>query len=315
MKAHFLQSPAWEKFEKLEQHRVFRIDEEAFSVMAVLESTPFGNYLFCPYGPTINYQTPAECEKNFRLALEALVELARQQKAFFVRIEPPFDTISAAKLKCDFKLKKSHDINPAHTWIFDLTPSETEIFQNITKTNGRLWRNCAKRGITFRTTQNPDEIDILTSFLDQVGNQNHFIPQTKERLINQMKAGFATLYLAELNGTPIAATLVYDYDGTRYYAHVAADYEHRKLSAGALLVVQMIVDAKRAGMKTFDFWGITTSTDKNHPWYGFTQFKKSFVGQQVNYSGTWDLPIKKLRYGIYKIFRKINRLRRKIQHH
>lgn len=127
-----------------------------------------------------------------------------------------------------------------------------------------------------------------------------------------MKAGFATLYVAELDGLPIATSLVYDYDGARYYAHAAADYEHRKLAAGAILLVQMIVDAKRAGMQSFDFWGITTSENANHPWYGFTQFKKSFGGQQVDYAGTWDLPVKKFRYLLYIAIRKFNRLRRKL---
>ena len=127
-----------------------------------------------------------------------------------------------------------------------------------------------------------------------------------------MRAGFATLYIAELDHTPIAASLVYDYDGVRYCVHAAADYEHRKLSVGAILLIQRIIDAKRNGMKEFDFWGITTSRDKRHPWYGFTQFKKSFGGVQKDYARTWDLPIKKSQYQLYKIIRQLNRARRKI---
>ena len=43
----------------------------------------------------------------------------------------------------------------------------------------------------------------------------------------------------------------------------------------------MIIDAKHNGRKKFDFWGVTTSEDPNHPWYGFTKFKKSFGGELV----------------------------------
>lgn len=312
MKEHFLQSHAWESYERLENRQTFRLECEQFSALAVLERTPLGNYIFVSYGPTILSSNPAECRQNFQAVLQALAELAREQRAFFVRIEPPFDVISVSDLKRDFRLRKSHDIDPAHTWVLDLSQPEDRIFADMEKEKGRLWRNCHKKGISIRQTHDSTELDILMRLLGQVGAQNHFIPQKKAHLQNQMRAGFATLYLAELHGIPIAASLVYDYDGTRYYAHAAADYEHRKLAAGSILLVQMIVDAKRAGMQSFDFWGITTSDDKRHPWYGFTEFKKSFGGYQVDYAGTWDLPIKNSRYILYKIIRKFNRLRRKL---
>ena len=72
------------------------------------------------------------------------------------------------------------------------------------------------------------------------------------------------------------------------------------------------LDAKKNGQKYYDFWGITTSKDKNHPWYGFTQYKKSFGGRQVDYAGTYDLPINRKKYALYSLLRPINKLKRKI---
>lgn len=304
MKQHLLQSAAWEDYEQLEKHKTLRIAGDGFSALAVVESTPLGPYLFCPYGPTVDDMA------GLKEALDALTELAREQNAFFVRLEPttPFPPDELASLG----LEKSHDLDPAHTWVLDLTQSEEKIFADMEKEKGRLWRNCHKKGIAVRKTDNPEAINILMTMLSKVGDKNHFIPQKAIHLSNQMKAGFATLYVAELDGMPIAAALVYDYDGVRYYAHAAADYEHRKLAAGSILLVQTIIDARRAKMKSFDFWGITTSTDKNHPWYGFTEYKKSFGGERVDYAGTWDLPVKKYRYLVYKIIRKVNRVRRRV---
>lgn len=314
MKEHLLQSTAWESYERLENRQTFRLENNKFSTLAILERTPLGNYLFVPYGPTISFSNPLECQRNFHAALQALTKLAQENRVFFIRIEPPFNAMPAKILRKTFCLQKSHDIDPAHTWVLDLTQPEAKIFAHMEKEKGRLWRNRHKKGISIRQTKNPDELGILIHFLIQVGAQNHFIPQKKAHLQNQMRAGFATLYVAELNGQPIAAALVYDHDDTRYYAHAAAAYKHRKLAAGSILLVQMIADAKRAGMQTFDFWGITTSEDSRHPWYGFTQFKKSFGGEQVNYAGTWDLPINKSRYLLYRIVRKLNRWRRKLYH-
>lgn len=311
---HFLQSPAWENFERTERRKIFRLKGDNFSAMAVLEHTLLGDYLFVPYGPTVKAKDKLEYKERFKLALLALEDLAKKQQAFFVRVEPPFDALDEPEFRKTFRLKKSHDIDPAHTWVLDLTQSEEKIFADMEKEKGRLWRNAYKKGIAIRSTKDPEEIDVLMEMLKKVGSTNHFIPQKRIHLYSQMKTGFATLYIADLNGFPIAAALAYDYDGTRYYAHAAADYTHRKLAAGSIVLVQMIVDAKRSGMKSFDFWGITTSKDPKHPWYGFTQFKKSFGGQQVDYAGTWDLPVQKTRYLFYVLIRKFNRIRRKIYH-
>lgn len=303
MQKHFLQSPAWEKYEQLEGHTTFRLTEKDFSALAILKTTPVGNYLFCPYGPSIKNTD------SLPHALDALKELAHEQRAFFIRIEPT-SPLSSQEAK-SLHLIKSHDLDPAHTWIIDLTQPESDITKAIEKRKLRHWRTHENRGIHFRTTQNPEDIAILTKLLNNLGKRNNFTPQDENHLKNQLKSGFATLYIAELEDQPIAAALIYDYDNIRYYAHAATDDTHRKLMVGTSLLIQMILDAKSNGSKIFDFWGITTSKDPNHPWYGFTQYKKSFGGQQVNYAGTYDLPLNPLRYKAYLLLRKLNRFKRK----
>lgn len=315
MKQHLLQSPEWEAYEKSEGQDTFRVTGEGFSVLAVLKKTLLGNYLYCPYGPAIEFQNTEECREIFKRALEALKSLAREQGAFFIRVEPAFDAISGDELK-ELGLEKSHDIDPAHTWILDLTKlSQEELLAGIEKRKLRHWRTHKNKGISLRQTQDPEQITILTQFLKGLGERDHFNPQNEAHLKRQLQAGFATLYIAELEGEPIAAALIYDHNGVRYYAHAATDEEHRKLMAGTIILIQMIVDAKEKGEEVFDFWGITTSEDPKHPWYGFTQYKKSFGGKQVDYAGTWDLSVKQVRYNLYKVVRKMNRAKRRLKRH
>ena len=107
--------------------------------------------------------------------------------------------------------------------------------------------------------------------------------------------------------------LLIEYDGTRYYMQSAADYEYRKLPATVALLTSAIFDAKEKGLKLFDFWGIAPEgAPENHPWAGFTAFKKSFGGYEVDYCGTYDLVISSTKYRLYKALRKVNRIRRKI---
>ncbi len=322
MKPHFLQSSAWEKYQKLEGKTTFRLKEKNFEAMAILETTPLGNYLYCPYGPTLNPKI--DQKKALSEALGGLENLAKKQKAFFVRIEPTIalntpeapkntDSLSVSDFK-QLGLKKSHDLNPAHTWVVDLTQPEDELLKNMGKSKKRYYRANLKNGTVIRQSKDPEEISILTTMLKEVSAKNHFSPQTSSRLKNQLKSDFSTLYIAEKDGTPLAATLVYDDKDSRFYAHVATSDEGKKIEAGLALSVQMILDAKKKGAKNFDFWGVTTSQDKNHPWYGFSKYKMSFGGSLVTYAGTWDFPINKSRYSLYRIIRKLNRLKRKFLH-
>ena len=121
-----------------------------------------------------------------------------------------------------------------------------------------------------------------------------------------MPAGAASLYIAKLAGengesTPIAAAFVYDSDDTRTYAHAAASFEHRNLSAGVVVVTNFILDAKRKGLKYVDLFGIAPEDQPDHEWAGFTKFKKSFGGESVEYPGTWDVPVTSLGYRAYTL--------------
>lgn len=353
MNEHLLQSKTWQKYEELEGHKTYFEKGDNYHFLAIEHQTPFGNYLFCPYGPEV------ADKKALEKALKALKTLGNEKNATFIRIEPRIALGGSEMAKIGKKLgvsiQKSKDIDPAHTWHLDLTQKEDDILENIESRKVRYWRNHEKKGISLRTSQNPEDITILTKFLKNLGEVDNFTPQDENHLKNQLKSGFATLYIADLEESatsgekkhshegaepgkasssaeksvatdfsdaplenafsrqPIAAALIYDFKGTRYYAHAATDFEHRKLAAGTIILIQMILDAKAKKQKIYDFWGITTSEDKNHPWYGFTQYKKSFGGRQVDFAGTYDLVLNKPKYKIYQFFRKINRLKRRIK--
>lgn len=344
---HLLQSEEWQKYEELEGHSSFRLTGKNYALTAVLHETPLANYLFVPYGPSAANKTA------LLSALKALKRFAESKNITFIRIEPtlPLNASEMAKIakKLNLKIQKSHNLDPAHTWHLDLTPEKDTLLKDMESRKVRYWRNHEKKGMKIRTTKDPEQIKILTELLKNLGEVDNFTPQDENHLKNQLKSGFATLYVVELQqegsepssegdaevtteherarpvttgssdaprermvqNLPIASALIYDYGETRYYAHAATDFDHRKLAAGSILLIQMILDAKDNGQKIYDFWGITTSEDKNHPWYGFTQYKKSFGGHQVDYAGTYDLILKPSKYHFYSLFRHLNRKLRK----
>jgi len=340
---HFLQSGEWEKYEQAEGHRTLRAEGEGFRALLVVHETALGKYLFCPYGPVLWKVPGHDLKWSLKQALNSLLGLARREKAIFVRVEPTV-AFTEAEMK-GLGLVKSHDLDPAHTWILDLTSGQESLLSGMEKRKVRYWRNYAKR-FTMRQTKNPEEIGLLTGLLAKLGERDHFNPQDETHLRRQLMAGFATMYVLETlpetsEGSEVsvdvavpdgsgadagsaeagaaekkvvAAALVYDYDGVRYYAHAAADEEYMRQAPGSIVLIQMILDAAAAGMREYDFWGMTTSEDPKHPWYGFTQYKKSFGGRQVDYAGTWDLPVSRWKYRLYQGVRAVNRAMRRAKH-
>lgn len=287
-------------------------EEKDFSYLAIEKSTPFGKYLYVPYGPC--YDT----EKGLKNAIKSLQELAKSVSAFFIRIEPR-DPKNAkfltTKTKIDgLSIKKSKDLNPKETWILDITKDQSEIIKNFAQGTRTCYNQFAKKGVTVESTQNPSDIKYLTDLQKQLAKAKNINTFSENYLKTELEQPFATLYLAKYEGKVIAASLFFDDEDTRYYMQSAADAEYRKLPATVAILTTAIFDAKAKGLKSFDFWGIAPEdAPKNHPWAGFTRFKKSFGGAPVDYCGTYDLLLKPQKYTLYKIFRKINLLRRKLK--
>ena len=106
----------------------------------------------------------------------------------------------------------------------------------------------------------------------------------------------ASVFVAEHHGKPVAAAICLDSPTTRYYLHAASYPEARDTEAATGIVWQMITGAKEKGLVWFDFFGIAPPNQPNHPWVGFTRFKKSFDGEVFERNGTWEIPVIKSKY-------------------
>ncbi len=301
----FLQSPNWQEFQQALGRKTFTDQGKDWSYLAIKESGTLNTRLYTPYGP--NCLDP----NSFDQALASLKVIAKEQRASFIRVEPTIG-ISRNQLEVrGFKPVTYQQLQPAHSQIIDLTPDVDEILAQMSQNSRNITRNYHKKGLSIRTSHQVEDIKILTSLLSGVAARNQITTHTEDYFKAQAEALFptksATLYIADFEDQPIAAALVLDSADTRIYAHAAANSEYRKLNAGTAIVGQLILDAKTAGLAKVDLYGITESDDPNHPWAGFTRFKKSFGGQSVAYPGAWDLPLKPLNYWLYRTYQSLRR--------
>ncbi|WP_017198676.1 peptidoglycan bridge formation glycyltransferase FemA/FemB family protein [Arthrobacter sp. M2012083] len=303
----FLQTPAWAAVQRSLGRRVHEQSGPGWSFLAIEEKNPAGKVIYAPYGPV------AESVEAFDAATGALVALAKAEGAAFVRMEPAAAGFAAsdadALLRARGMTPAPVNQQPELSWIVDLEGDFKDVLAGMKPTNRNLYRNIHKKGVTFRASQDPADISVLLHFLHLTAARNGFKPQSDEYLTqvaaSLLPNGAGTLFIAELEGEPIAAAFAYDSADTRVYAHAALDDTHRKLSAGIPLLVTLMADAREKGLKHVDLWGVAPEDQPDHKWAGFTAFKKSFGGREVSYPGTWDLPVNKLRYGAYQLARKL----------
>ena len=297
----FLQTPLWGEVQRALGRTVVERAGSGWRYLATLEKNALGTILYAPYGPV------AETPEALRAALASLAGEAHRLGAMAVRVEPveaPLDADAAQGLRALGLTRAPSDQQPELTWVVDLRGDEKDILGAMKPTNRNLHRNIHKKGVSIRSTQDPAELEILLGFLHATAARGGFTPQADSYLRTVaetlMPAGAASLWIAELEGTPIAAALAYDTADTRTYAHAAIDDAHRRLSAGIPLVVALILDAKAKGLTWVDLWGVAPADRPDHRWAGFTAFKKSFGGHEVARTGTWDLPISRSRYAAYQ---------------
>jgi lipid II:glycine glycyltransferase (peptidoglycan interpeptide bridge formation enzyme) len=121
-----------------------------------------------------------------------------------------------------------------------------------------------------------------------------------------MTAGKARLFFAkDQKGKRIAGALIFTDDDYWYYSHSASLNEARKLQVMPPFLSFIILEAKKAGAKKFDLYGVADPERADHQLASITKFKQSFGGSLVQYSGTWDFPVNSLKYYIYRKIKKI----------
>ncbi len=314
------QTRSWEKLQRDLGEETFYRQESDYLFLAIKKKTKFGVYLYLPYGPC------AETEKSAQEAWKAISELAKREGAIFVRVEPQAREMVAFWANLPHS-KKTKDLNPAETWVLDLTQDQATILTNFSQGTRTRYNQYKKKGLSVTTTHNPDDIHYLVELQHKLAREKGIGTFSSDYLKTELTQDFATLYLvhydpAQANNPPadinsgdrvIAASLFFDDKETRYYMQSAADMDYRKLPATVALLTSAIFDAKEAGKKRFDFWGIAPDgAPADHPWAGFTAFKKSFGGYERSYCGTYDVILNTKKYHLYELARKTNRSLRKI---
>ncbi|MBQ3445841.1 peptidoglycan bridge formation glycyltransferase FemA/FemB family protein [Candidatus Saccharibacteria bacterium] len=328
MNVPITQGQKWQKLQQDLGSNAFFEQKPDYQYLAIEKHTPVGNYLFLPYGPV------ASSDQGFLKAIDSLIDLASRHHYIFIRLEPQDPTFEAL---LPIGSKKVKNVEPAETWVLDLpkvkgelTLADQDIKSLLPSRLVRYYKSKEKQGITIIKSHDPADIHHLVDLQSALATEKGITTFSEDYLKAELSQDFATLYLvtrqredgADVTDKPhtidsssgvaerptdvLAAGLVFDDETTRYNLQGAQSFEGKKLHATGILTIELILDAVKAGKRTFDFWGIAPEgAPSSHPWAGFTAFKKTFPGREVKYAGTYDLPTNPLKYRLYRFLKRL----------
>lgn len=319
---HFLQTKNWETYQQSVGNETVRRDGSDWTVLAIQEPglahTP---RLYAPYGPSFSSLD------GLSAALASLEQAAASAGAVYVRVEPTGETpeaeTGAAELLQSLGYKRVNHVQPEDTWMVNLEAGPDAVLKGMDKSNRKRWRRMERLGIEIRVSEDPADVPTLCALMAQVGERNEVELRDSDYVQAQadclMPLGAAKLYLAILHEKDeetgeetervVAANLVLDGEDTRILIHNGSDADYYKTGANVAMQVQILLDASEQGKSWADFYAMAPEgSGPDHPWAGFTKFKQSFGGEARHYLGTWEKPVKNLRYAVYSAARKLSTL-------
>jgi len=314
----FLQTTEWLEFQKEAGHRVWRFDDGKIRANIIKLGLPMGkSMLYIPHGPEIQFEDIGGGLKNeLSNFIKYLKDLAKEEKAIFVKVEPLSDIVIELMYRRGFR-RASKQIQPYKTVVLDLNLPEEHLLGKMHQKTRYNINLSGKRGLVLEEST---DTDAFWRLLKQTAKEDQFTTHSKEyyeKLLGFFSAKGGKdgkdlqtkLFFVKYGNKFIGAAIIMIYHNTAYYLHGAMDREYKSLMAPYFMHWEIIRSLKASGLKYYDFWGIDAKK-----WPGVTRFKLGWLGSPrhdegdgglVEYPGSFDLPVSRFWYLAYSFIRKL----------
>lgn len=263
-----------------------------------------------PLGFTIAYTPKGPVGSDWKKLIPDLDAACRKHRALALKVEPDQweDAEPRGALPPGF-IPSPHTIQPPRTITLDLSGSEDEILARMKQKTRYNIRLAEKKGIVIRPSNDLQTWDSLmqeTGERDAFGVHSQAYYQKAYDLFHP--SGSCELFLAEFEGEPLAAIMVFARGNRAWYFYGASSNAHREKMPTYLLQWEGIRWARAKGCTEYDLWGIPDEDEatleagfmeKSEGLWGVYRFKRGFGGQVKRAAGPWDRVYWKGLYWLY----------------
>jgi lipid II:glycine glycyltransferase (peptidoglycan interpeptide bridge formation enzyme) len=218
------------------------------------------------------------------------------------KFESIVDTLKNSGFKEDGRQEQ-----PIRTVVMDLTKSEEEILAEMKSKHRQYIRKAERKGVTIEKG-NDESINDFCRIIEQIIKEKNYVMHESDYYRKVWKLfredNLVEMFIAKLKGEVVGTyMLLFSKDGV-YEMYGGCNSLGNKNLVNYLMKWETIKYSKSIGKKYYDQWGAEFA----HP--GLVQFKEGFGGQVVEYPKQFVYMNDKIGYWMYKVLRKIDRIRR-----
>ena len=279
-----------------------------------VEPAKRGRHLAVAGGPIFDWTN----QEVKNLIFSDMRQQAKKLKCTFVRVRPQLqNTPENAKIFQQLGFRKAPMyLSVEFAGVLNLENSEEEILKNMRQRLRRALRKAEKNQIIIEKTSEPKAIHDFYQIELQTAKRHDFYAFSEDFLTKQFAAfaknDEAVLYIAKLGDEILAENFMIFYGNEASYHYGVSSELGTKYSGAPLLHMEAMRDARKRGIKRYNFWGIVDENDTKHRFYGVSVFKRGFGVEELKYLEARDLVLDKISY--YTKTLPIETLRRKVRH-
>lgn len=230
------------------------------------------------------------------IPLKKIEQLVMTHHAFQVIIEPK-NKLDAKFLTINKYKKSMKPFLPTKTLHLDLTKTKDELIKGLKKDARRAIH---KNNQVFISELRLKDIGKFRNTWKKAVSKKRYIPPLSH--LKALKKTFANKALFLVTKDNSAGAIFLIGDKIAYYWQAFSSKEGRKSLAQYKIIWEGILKSKAKGVKILDFEGIYDERFPNKSWQGFSHFKKSFGGHEIEYPGVFT------KIYLLEMFKKITKL-------
>lgn len=164
----------------------------------------------------------------------------------------------------------------------DLRPDENDIFDGFKKDA----RYCIKKGSMSNVQCAINEFDRFYEIWKKAARRKNLWIPGKAEFMSLVECFGDKCFCITIND--LSGNFILTHKQTAFYFYSGNSPEGKQSQLPYLTVWEAMKEAKRRGCKTWDFEGIFDARWPNKRWQGFSHFKKSFGGEEVEFPGCFS---------------------------
>ncbi len=276
------------------------------------------SFFYAPRGPIFTHGDG----RTFSELIHAAAAWSKARGACLLRIDPEIPEADAAfaalARREGFRVDQASDYSlfqPRLCYVSALSRKDAQSLAAMYHRSTRYNVHKALRGPLQVRCGGREDLPEFCRMMEKTAAKNGFTPRPGDYFARFLAGlgAHARLYLAELNGKPIAASIAVFYGRTCSLCYCCSEEAGDKLHANELLQWHMQTDALEQGCTRFDFRGVQGPPVESNPAYGLHRYKQGFGAEFCAWIGQLDLPLRPALYhlikraadsGLYRMLRK-----------